>query len=119
MMNKIKKKVIETFENLSLDPESPNYILKRIGNQTTSIVTEDGQSFVQQTGEFPNKSKNVRIKNLYVKTPNYLKEDGDLRWRCLWYWCYFIPFLVVEVSGGSFNGGALELKMLIIHLIFT
>ena len=41
-----KKKVIETFENMSLDPESPNYILKRIGNQTTSIVTEDNQSFV-------------------------------------------------------------------------
>ena len=55
-----KKKFIETFENLSLDPESPNYILKRIGNQTTTIATEDGQSFIQKTGEFPNQSKNVR-----------------------------------------------------------
>ena len=49
-----KKKILETHENLSLDPESPNYILKRIGNQTTSIVVEMDQAFIQQTGEFPN-----------------------------------------------------------------
>ena len=29
-----KKKIIETHANLSLDPESTDYILKRIGNQT-------------------------------------------------------------------------------------
>jgi len=100
-----KKKVIETFENLSLDPESPNYILKRIGNQTTSIVTEDGQSFIQNTGEFPNRSKNVRIKNLHVKTPNYLKEDGTLNAGAYADGETSIPSLGSGSVGGTFNGG--------------
>jgi len=100
-----KKKVIETFENLSLDPESPNYILKRIGNQTTSIVTEDGQSFIQNTGEFPNRSKNVRIKNLHVKTPNYLKEDGTLNAGAYADGETSIPSLGSGSVGGSFTGG--------------
>ena len=100
-----KKKVIETFENLSLDPESPNYILKRIGNQTTSIVTEGGQSFIQNTGEFPNRSKNVRIKNLHVKTPNYLKEDGTLDAGAYADGETSIPSLGSGSFGGSFSGG--------------
>ena len=100
-----KKKVIETFENLSLDPESPNYILKRIGNQTTSIVTEDGQSFIQNTGEFPNRAKNVRIKNLHVKTPNYLKEDGTLNAGAYADGETSIPSLGSGSVGGTFNGG--------------
>ena len=33
-----KKQVIETFENLTLDPADSNYILKRIGNQTNTIA---------------------------------------------------------------------------------
>ena len=99
-----KKKFIETFENLSLDPESPNYILKRIGNQTTTIVTEDGQAFVQQTGEFPNQSKNVRVKNLYVKTPNYLKEDGTINADAYGDGGTSIPILGSGSHGGAFGG---------------
>ena len=100
-----KKKVIETFENLSLDPESPNYILKRIGNQTTTIVTEGGQSFIQNTGEFPNRSKNIRVKNLYVKTPNYLKEDGTLDAGAYTDGDDHIPLLGSGSNGGCFAGG--------------
>jgi len=100
-----KKKVIETFENLSLDPESPNYILKRIGNQTSTIVTEDGQSFIQNTGEFPNRSKNIRVKNLYVKTPNYLKEDGTLDAGAYADGDDHIPLLGSGSNGGCFAGG--------------
>jgi len=101
-----KKKVIETHENLSLDPESTNYILKRIGNQTTSITTEDNQSFIQRTGEFPNKSNNIRVSNVYVKTPNYLKEDGNVDTSAYSVSGSFIPFKDSGSWGGSFNGGA-------------
>jgi hypothetical protein len=100
-----KKKVIETFENLSLDPESPNYILKRIGNQTSTIVTEGGQSFIQNTGEFPNRSKNIRVKNLHVKTPNYLKEDGTLDAGAYADGDDHIPLLGSGSNGGCFAGG--------------
>ena len=49
-----KKKVIETHANLSLDPESTDYVLKRIGNTTNTVATEAGVSYIQPTGEFPN-----------------------------------------------------------------
>ena len=72
-----KKKVLETHSNLSLDPESPDYILKRIGNETTSIAVEDSQAFIQTTGEYPVRSKYVRVSDLpdTSKTPNW-KEFG-------------------------------------------
>ena len=101
-----KKVVIETHENLSLDPISPDYILKRIGNQTTSIDVEDGQAFISRTGEFPNKSKNVRVSNLYKKTPNYLKEDGTVDGNAYEHSGSFIPSLGSGSEGGSFDGGA-------------
>ena len=99
-----KKKVIETFENLSLDPESPNYILKRIGNSTSTIVVEDGQSFVQNTGEFPNQSKNIRVSNLYIRTPNYLTEAGDIN-SAYGDGSASIPVLGSGSGGGVFDGG--------------
>jgi len=102
-----KKKVLETHDNLSLDPVSPNYVLKRIGNQTTSIATEDGQSFVQQTGEHPNRSKYVRVSNIVnsFKTPNYLKEDGEIA-DAYGTGHGFLPTLGSGSYGGSFSGGS-------------
>ena len=42
-----KKKIIETHANLSLDPGSNDYILKRVGNQTNTLVTEAGVAYLQ------------------------------------------------------------------------
>jgi len=50
--------VLETYANLNLDPASPNYIARRIGDKHTS-VTSDG--LVTQTGDFDNASKYVRV----------------------------------------------------------
>ena len=76
----VKKTVIETHENLSLDPGSPDYILKRIGNQTDTVVVEDGEAFIRPAGEFPNKSNYVRVSNLpdERKTIEYLDINGDV-----------------------------------------
>ena len=100
-----KKKVLETHSNLSLDPESPDYILKRIGNETTSIAVEDSQAFIQTTGEYPNRSKYVRVSNLYIKTPNYLKEDGTIDSVAYSDGEAKIPSLGSGSYGGSFSGG--------------
>ncbi len=100
-----KKKVLETYSNLSLDPESPDYILKRIGNETTSIAVEDSQAFIQNTGEYPTKSKYVRVSNLYIKTPNYLKEDGTIDAGAYDDGEAKIPTLGSGSYGGSFSGG--------------
>ena len=73
--NHKSKQIIETFTDLSLDPESTNYILKRIGDAHQIVKAEDGVAYLEDSGSFPNKSKNVRIKQLHKKTPNYLNPS--------------------------------------------
>jgi len=99
------KKVIETFDNISLDPGESNYILKRIGNTTNVISVEDGQAFIQPTGEFPNKSKNIRISEVLVNTPNYLKEDGTVDSNAYPNSASVVPAVGSGSAGGSFDGG--------------
>jgi len=92
-----KKKVVETHANLSLDPESNDYILKRIGNTTNTISAEGGVAFIKPSGEFPNQSKYVRVKTLSKKTPNYLDENGNLTDNAL-------SASLPAVGSGSYGG---------------
>jgi len=96
-----KKKIIETHANLSLDPDSGDYILKRVGNQTNTIATEDGVAYLQPVGEFPNKSNYVRVSSLpdVRKTPNYLDENGNIT-DAYGDGTTFLP----PVGSGSFGG---------------
>ena len=97
-----KKKIIETHANLSLDPESADYLLKRVGNQTNAIATEDGVAYLQPTGEFPNKSNYVRVSSLpdVRKTPNYLDENGTVNKPYLGVEATYLP----PVGSGSYGG---------------
>ena len=100
------KIILESHPNLNFDPESSNYILKRIGNQTTSIVVEEGEAYVRPSGEYPNQSKYVRVKNFpdVNKTPNYLDEDGDVTVRYA-NSASFFPVLGSGSLGGAFGSG--------------
>jgi len=69
--------VLETWDNLSLDPLDPNYIEKVIGNQSTSIATDGSDTYLQLSGNFQNQSRYVRVKEVSLKTPNYLDNSGD------------------------------------------
>ena len=68
--------VLETWGPLSLDPFSSNYIEKIIGNQVESVTQDDGEYYVQLSGNFPNNSSYVRVKQVNVTTPNYLNNSG-------------------------------------------
>lgn len=66
------KVVLESWSNLSLDPNSPNFISAVIGNQ--SVTTTNG--YVQSTGDYTNKSKYIRVKTVALTTPNYFDNNG-------------------------------------------
>ena len=74
----IKNKVIlEQFLNLSLDPFSPNYIEKVIGNQTKTLMKdENNDHFLQITGSYENKSRYILVNSILHPTPNYLDSAG-------------------------------------------
>ena len=75
--DKISPTVLETWDNLSLDPISPNYIEKVIGNQTTTISTDGSDTYLQYSGNYQNQSRYVRVSQVNRKTPNYLNNSGD------------------------------------------
>ena len=66
------KVVLESFNNLSLDPNSPNYIEKVIGNQSSALVGD----IIQTTGDYVNRSNYIRVATVNSPTLNYLANDG-------------------------------------------
>ena len=74
-----QKQIIETWNNLSLDPNTNNYISKMIGDSYASIKqsgTDD--PYLQYVGSFPNKSNYVYVSNT-ADTIDYLDENGNVR----------------------------------------
>ena len=69
------KIVLETWNNLSLDPNSENYIAARIGDQTKSLSSGN----ITTTGDFVNRSKYIRIDAVNRGTINYIGNDGNIR----------------------------------------
>ncbi len=61
-----KKVVLETFSNVNLDPNSPNYIARVIGDRKREIAS-DGK--ITESGDWVNNSKYVRIANLNANAP--------------------------------------------------
>jgi hypothetical protein len=53
-----RKVVLETFNNVNLDPASPNYIARRIGDRYFTIGS-DGK--ITEFGDYANQSKYVRV----------------------------------------------------------
>ena len=72
----VQPSILETWGPLSLDPFSPNYIEKIIGNQYETIGSDNGEYFIQLNGEYPNASNYVRVKQVNLTTPNYFDNLG-------------------------------------------
>tara|TARA_R110001592_G_scaffold358250_1_gene662815 strand:+ start:882 stop:3353 length:2472 start_codon:yes stop_codon:yes gene_type:complete len=58
--------IVESFTNCNLDPDSPNYIARKIGDQ---YITIDSDGKIRDNGEYPNASSYVR-----VEVTNSVKE---------------------------------------------
>ena len=93
--NNVQKIVLESYNNLSLDPYAPNYISKVIGDVNYNLITTDGY-YIQQTGSYSNVSKYVRVKQVNFNTPKYFDNNGIAK-------SAFTGSLPA-VSSGSFGG---------------
>jgi hypothetical protein len=70
-----KKIILETWNNVSLDPYSSRYISKVIGDQ--KLVYNPANEQIEVTGEYANKSRYVRVSSVNYPTPNYLDANGQ------------------------------------------
>jgi hypothetical protein len=66
--------VLETWTGLSLDPYSPNFVSKVLGDQTQNYNSTNIQ--MEYSGSYPNASKYVRVKSVNLLTPNYFDNAG-------------------------------------------
>jgi len=113
--NDLNKVVLETFTNVSLDSNQPNYIASVIGNQsrTLSYDVDMGGWYIQISGDYPNNSRYVRVKSVNSPTPNYFNNaggvaDNGIGGNVLYGLSYSasLPLAGSGSYGGSFDGGA-------------
>lgn len=93
--NEKNKIVLESYQNLSLDPKSENYVAKRIGDQYR-VLNADGS--VTTVGDYSSVSKYVYVASVSVKTPDYLDNNGVAKAA------FSGSFDALPVGSGSFHG---------------
>ena len=70
-----KKVVLESFNGVNLDPKSPNYIARVIGD--TKLNYNPSTLQMEFSGSYPNASKYIRVAAVNVTTPDYLDTNGQ------------------------------------------
>ena len=69
--------ILETWNNLSLDPNQNNYIAYVIGDQAQTIRQDStGDYYLQTTGSYVNNSLYVRVSSVTQPTPGYFSQTG-------------------------------------------
>lgn len=95
------KTILETWNNLSLDPNQNNYIAYVIGDQTQTVrIDSTGDYYLQTTGSYQNKSRYVRVKSVDLPTPGYFSQTGVAQTQ----YTSSLPALGSGSINGSFGG---------------
>jgi hypothetical protein len=94
-----RKQILETWKNLSMDPNASNYVEKVVGNQQ-SVFRGAGTTdpYLQLSGSYPNKSKYIRVE-VRKAAVDYLDENGNIRDSSL-------TANIPVIQSGSFFGGS-------------
>ena len=71
-----QKQVLETWNNLSMDPNQQNYVAKVIGDSKLVLSSPGSEPYIAMSGSYPNKSKYVRVE-VVKPAPDYLDENGN------------------------------------------
>ena len=87
------KVVLESWNNLSLDPTQDNFVTKVIGDEKYNY--QSSGNYLQVSGSYPNASRYVRVKSV-TTTPNYLDNAGNAK--------DIYTGSIPTVGSGSYNG---------------
>jgi hypothetical protein len=108
--NDAQPNVLETWTNLSMDVNQPNYIARVIGN-TKPVYTysaADGQGYIDYIGDFPNASRYIRIAN--VPQAQYGTFDNNGIYQSALY-SSSLPNNGDGGYAGAFNGGLVDTSL--------
>ena len=99
--------VLETFAGLSLDPNSTNYFVRRIGDIKETINTSGATAKVVVNGDYPVRSSYIRIDSDSINTQI---KDGTLAESIVPYGMKPYTFPVGAVVAADVAGGKLHMK---------
>jgi len=71
--------ILETWTNLSLDPLTPNYVARAIGDQNFTYASSGTSYYLETSGSFPVNSKYLRVRSVNRPTPAYLDNNGTAK----------------------------------------
>jgi len=105
--NNNTKNILETWANMSLDPQQSNYIARVIGDLKPVYVAATGGSsaYVNFSGSYSNKSQYVRVSA--VTTPQVDSIDNNGAYKATLY-SGSLPAVGSGSYGGSFSGGVVD-----------
>lgn len=95
--------VLESFINLSMDPNNPNYIAKIIGDQKSVLMYDDaGLPYIDVQGNYPNLSNYIRVIDVIPLVNYQWVGDGTNNPE-------YVNYLPKEQEGAFFGGkGAIQ-----------
>ena len=105
--NDAQKNILETWTNLSMDVNQPNYISRVIGD-TKPVYTysaTDGQGYIDYNGDYPNASRYIRVAT--VAQAQYNTFDNNGTYQAALY-SSSLPALGSGSVDGAFNGGVVD-----------
>jgi hypothetical protein len=103
--NDSQKNYLETWANLSLDPNLPNYISRVIGDaKPVYALDSDSNPYIAIQGSFTNASQYVRVAS--VSSPQVDSIDNNGNYKASTY-AAGLPAVGSGSYGGSFNGGVI------------
>ena len=99
--NHKSKIILETWNDLSLDPKSDRYVAKVIGDVSYSAAS----GILTEVGDNPNRSAYIRVKSVDVKTPEYFDTAGAVKTE----YVGKLPAVGSGSIGGAFENGTGDL----------
>ena len=101
--NNNQKNILETWANMSLDPQQSNYVARVIGDlKPVYQLDSGGNPYIAYTGSYANASLYVRVAS--VTTPNVDSIDNNGNYKATQY-SGSLPAVGSGSYGGSFSGG--------------
>ena len=95
-----QKAILESYNNLSMDPTAPNYVARAIGDTYYTVEKDGSDYYVKTNGNYPNRSAYVRVSSVLTPTPQYFDNNGNTK-------SAFFSSLPI-IGSGSFQGGVGE-----------
>ena len=101
--NTSQKNILETWANVSLDPQLPNYISRVIGDLKPVYNVSTGQ--IDYQGTYANQSQYVRVASVAIPNVDSLDNLGNFKSGS---YGNTLPAVGSGSYGGSFSGGATD-----------